>query len=150
VISTNDYGDYLKAEYGNLKIITVISFRITVIIIKMEKFGNYEILGEIGRGGMANVLKARQTDLRRIVAIKMIKLHLSEDKEFVRMFRNEAVIAANLNHPGIVSIYEMGMQDGSYYISMEYVDGRTLARCWTGRKKWKHPPAGYRLLPLFL
>jgi len=145
VISTNDYGDYLKAEYGNLKIITVISFRITVIIIKMEKFGNYEILGEIGRGGMANVLKARQTDLRRIVAIKMIKLHLSEDKEFVRMFRNEAVIAANLNHPGIVSIYEMGMQDGSYYISMEYVDGRTLAQVLDRAEKMETSPSGIPL-----
>jgi len=94
----------------------------------MEKFGNYEIMGKIGSGGMADVFKAIQTDLKRIVAIKKIKPHLAEDQNFIRMFRDEAVIAANLNHPSIVTVYEMGRLDRYYYISMEYVEGKTLAQ----------------------
>lgn len=94
----------------------------------MENFGNYEIICEIGQGGMARVFKARQNDLKRTVAIKKIKEIYSEDKEFLRMFKDEAIIAANLNHPNIISIYELGKLSGSYYISMEYVNGESLKK----------------------
>ncbi|OIN95846.1 hypothetical protein AUJ66_08095 [Candidatus Desantisbacteria bacterium CG1_02_38_46] len=94
----------------------------------MKNFGNYEILCEIGQGGMAQVFKARQNDLKRTVAIKKIKETFSEDEDFLRMFKDEAVIAANLNHPNIIGIYELGKLGHSYYISMEYVDGQSLKK----------------------
>lgn len=94
----------------------------------MNNFGNYEIICEIGQGGMAQVFKARENILRRIVAIKKIKENFLEDEKFLKMFKDEAIISANLNHPNIISIYELGKLGNSYYISMEYVEGKSLKK----------------------
>lgn len=92
-----------------------------------KTLGNrYTILEEIGGGGMAVVYKARDTLLNRIVAIKVLRPEFSGHNDFVRRFRREAQAAASLSHPNIVSIYDVGQQNGLYYIVMEYIEGKTL------------------------
>ncbi len=88
--------------------------------------GRYEILEEIGKGGMAYVYKARCHFLNRLVAIKVLKEELRDDKEFVHRFNTEAQAAARISNPHVVSIYDVGYENGLYYIVMEYVDGITL------------------------
>lgn len=88
--------------------------------------GQYQILDELGRGGMAIVYKAWQPSLRRYVALKVLLPYLIDDHEFVQRFQQEAIVAANLNHTNIVTIYEVGQQEGRIFITMEYVDGRSL------------------------
>src|SRR4051794_8533843 len=87
----------------------------------------YEILQRIGRGGMADVLLARDLLLDRPVAIKVLFAEFATDPNFVERFRREAQSAAALNHPNIVSVYDWGKYGGTYFIAMEYVQGRTLA-----------------------
>ncbi|MCG0274667.1 MAG: Stk1 family PASTA domain-containing Ser/Thr kinase [Thermosediminibacteraceae bacterium] len=95
--------------------------------MKGKTLGNrYVILEEIGGGGMAVVYKARCTLLNRIVAIKILRPEYSSDENFVKRFRREAQAAASLSHPNIVNIYDVGEEDGIYYIVMEYVEGKTL------------------------
>jgi serine/threonine-protein kinase len=92
-----------------------------------KTLGNrYVVLEEIGGGGMAVVYKARCTLLNRIVAIKVLRPEYSHDENFVMRFRREAQAAASLSHPNIVNIYDVGQEDGIYYIVMEYVEGKTL------------------------
>lgn len=86
----------------------------------------YEILGKVGSGGMSEVYKAKCHKLNRFVAIKVLKQEYSEDKNFVAKFRVEAQSAAGLSHPNIVSIYDVGEDNGLYYIVMELVEGITL------------------------
>ena len=86
----------------------------------------YEILSKIGAGGMSDVYKAKDHILSRFVAIKVLKSEFSEDSSFVTKFRAEAQSAAGLEHPNIVNIYDVGSEDGLYYIVMEYVEGITL------------------------
>ena len=88
--------------------------------------GRYEILEEVGKGGMAYVYKARCHFLNRLVAIKVLKEELSDDKEFVHRFNTEAQAAARISNPHVVSIYDVGFENGLYYIVMEYVEGITL------------------------
>jgi len=88
--------------------------------------GRYEIEGELGRGGMGIVYKARDTVLDRTVAFKVLPDALKENPQALKNFLREAKSAAQLNHPGIVTVYDAGEQDGRYYIAMEYVDGTTL------------------------
>ena len=86
----------------------------------------YEIIKSIGEGGMANVYLAYDTILDRRVAIKLLRGDLSNDEKFVRRFQREALSASSLSHPNIVEMYDVGEDNGLYYIVMEYIDGKTL------------------------
>ena len=86
----------------------------------------YEILEDVGSGGMSDVYKAKDHVLNREVAIKVLKQEFTEDMSFVTKFRREAQSAAVLEHPNIVNIYDVGSEDGMYFIIMEYIEGITL------------------------
>jgi serine/threonine protein kinase len=91
-----------------------------------RRLGEFEILTQLGQGGMGAVYKARQTVLRRLVAIKTLQPSLSSDAEFVSRFLNEAVAAAGLNHPNLVQVYAAGESDGIHWFAMEFVDGESV------------------------
>jgi len=95
-------------------------------MIKTILGGRYEILEEIGKGGMAYVYKARCILLNRIVAVKILRDDLEGGDEFLKRFNTEAQAAASLTHQNIVSIFDVGEDNGKHYIVMEYVDGITL------------------------
>lgn len=86
----------------------------------------YEIIKTIGEGGMANVYLASDTILERKVAIKVLRGDLSNDEKFIRRFKREALSVSNLSHPNIVEVYDVGEEEGNYYIVMEYIEGKTL------------------------
>src|SRR2546428_6036291 len=88
--------------------------------------GRYRIQRKLGAGGMANVYLAEDQELGRRVAIKILNERHANDDQFVERFRREAKNAAGLSHPNIVSIYDRGEAVGTYYIAMEYLDGRSL------------------------
>src|SRR3954452_10115497 len=95
--------------------------------------GRYRIVRKLGTGGRANVYLAEDQELGRRVAIKMLDDRHSGDEQFIERFRREAKNAAGLSHPNIVSIYDRGLSDGTYYIAMEYLDGRTLKELLVAR-----------------
>ena len=86
-----------------------------------KRLGKYEIQTVLGRGGMGVVYRAYDPTLNRTVAVKVLPAHLTWDKQFVERFLREAQAAAGLNHPNIVTIHDVGEQDGSYYFVMNYV-----------------------------
>jgi serine/threonine-protein kinase len=88
--------------------------------------GRYTVLERLGSGGMADVFLAEDDQLGRKVALKLLHRRFSEDPGFVERFRREAQSAAGLQHPNVVSVYDRGTYDGTYYIAMEYLPGRTL------------------------
>src|SRR5438128_5615940 len=88
--------------------------------------GRYRVLSRVGSGGMADVYLAEDELLGRKVAVKLLHQHFAEDQEFVERFRREASSAAALSHPNIVAIFDRGEWQGTYYIAMEYVAGRSL------------------------
>ncbi|WP_276352595.1 Stk1 family PASTA domain-containing Ser/Thr kinase [Cohnella caldifontis] len=88
--------------------------------------GRYELLARVGGGGMALVYKARDNLLNRYVAVKVLRQQFMHDEDFIRRFRREAQAAASLSHPNIVSIYDVGQEEDTHYIVMEFVDGPNL------------------------
>src|SRR5581483_1151127 len=95
------------------------------------KFGKYTLVDRLAVGGMAEIFLARQAGLEgfeKMVVIKRIRPHLSKQASFVKMFLNEAKLAAQLNHPNIVQIYDLGKIGESYFIAMEYIFGRDMRR----------------------
>lgn len=95
-------------------------------MIGQELGGRYEIIERIGSGGMALVYKAHDVLLNRKVAVKILRQQFGHDEEFVRRFRREAQSAASLSHPNVVSIYDVGEEEDTHYIVMEYVEGSNL------------------------
>ena len=97
------------------------------MLSKGQKINNrYEIVKSIGEGGMANVYLANDTILNRKVAVKVLRGDLSNDDKFIRRFQREALSVSNLSHPNIVEVYDVGEEEGSHYIVMEYIEGKTL------------------------
>lgn len=115
-----------------------------------ERFGQYTLLDRIAVGGMAEVWKARMRGVegfQKTVAIKRILPHMTDNAEFVGMFIDEAKLAAQLTHPNIVHIYDLGKMGRDYYIAMEYVDGKDLRSLLNaGRRKGMPLPLGLSLL----
>lgn len=96
------------------------------MMIGSKLSGRYEIQEQIGGGGMALVYKAHDVLLNRNVAVKVLRQQFVHDEEFIRRFRREAQSAASLSHPNVVSIYDVGQEDETHYIVMEYVEGSNL------------------------
>lgn len=97
------------------------------MITKGQKINDrYQIIRTIGEGGMANVYLAYDTILDRNVAVKILRGDLATDEKFVRRFQREAISASSLNHPNIVEMYDVGEDNGKYFIVMEYLEGQTL------------------------
>src|ERR1700740_967007 len=92
-----------------------------------QRLGPYEILSVIGAGGMGEVYRARDTRLERIVAVKILPDHLSDRAELRERFEREARTVASLNHPHICTLFDIGHQDGTDFLVMEYLEGETLA-----------------------
>ncbi len=99
----------------------------SVVSVPQRIIGDYELLSELGRGGMGVVYKARQRSLNRIVAVKTILKSSNNDSESIARFKIEAEAAARLAHPNIVAVFDFQEDDGGYFLSMEFIDGITLA-----------------------
>jgi len=114
---------------------------------KIRYFGDYELLEEIGRGGMGVVYKARQQSLHRIVALKVLRINGRDDANLHTRFRSEALAVARLQHPNIVQIFEVGEHQGYSYFSLELVEGGNLAQRTRG-KQLPEEDAARLILPL--
>ena len=97
------------------------------MVMKGQKINDrYQIIKSIGEGGMANVYLAYDTILDRNVAVKVLRGDLANDEKFVRRFQREALAASSLSNPNIVEVYDVGEDNGEYYIVMEYIEGKHL------------------------
>ena len=110
-------------------------------LINMLFDGRYRIMRKLGSGGMADVYLAEDEELGRRVAIKILNEKYATDDQFIERFRREAKNAAGLSHPNIVSIYDRGEAEGTYYIAMEYLDGRSLKELVVARGPLPIPDA---------
>ena len=99
-----------------------------------ESFPQLELLGVLGQGGMGIVYKARQRELDRVVALKILPLEAERDPAFAERFQREARALAKLSHPGIVTVYDFGRAGPHFFFIMEYVDGTDLRRLMKGGK----------------
>ncbi len=101
--------------------------------MSVETYGEYQLLKKLATGGMAQIYLARQQGMEgfeKFLVVKRILPHLAENDEFIKMFLDEARIAARLNHPNIVQIFNLGAQDDSYFIAMEFIHGEDVRRVW--------------------
>src|SRR5262245_1849033 len=98
-----------------------------------QRLGSYEITALLGKGGMGEVYRARDTRLDRAVALKILPAELAADPERMRRFVQEAKAASALSHPNVAHIYEIGEANGTNFIAMEYVEGQTLDARVKGR-----------------
>ena len=108
----------------------------------MRKFGKFELIAHLATGGMAEIYLARQTSIagfQKLLVIKRILSHLSREDVFVEMFLDEARIAAQINHPNVVQIYDLGCVEGQYFIAMEYLEGEGLSEVMRQARKQRQP-----------
>jgi eukaryotic-like serine/threonine-protein kinase len=101
--------------------------------VSIETYGDYQLLKKLATGGMAQIFLARQQGMEgfeKFLVVKRILPHLAENDDFIKMFLDEARIAARLNHPNIVQIFNLGAQDDSYFIAMEFIHGEDVRRVW--------------------
>ncbi len=123
-----------------------------VTIGPVRRFGRYILVKKLATGGMAEIWLSRQSGLagfNRFIVIKKILSHLAEEQTFVDMFRDEARMSAQLTHPNIVQVYDLGESDGTFFIAMEYIAGENLAAlAWRGVKRNNplSPPFAARIL----
>ena len=102
--------------------------------MSIETYGRYQLVKKLATGGMAQIYLARQLGLEgfeKVMVVKRILPHLAENEDFITMFLDEARIAARLNHPNIVQIFDLGSQDETFYIAMEYIHGEDVRRVCT-------------------
>jgi serine/threonine protein kinase len=116
---------------------------VPVPLTRRGSFDDYELLGEIARGGMGVVYRARQKGLNRLVALKMILAGPLATADDLSRFRTEAEAAARLRHPNIVAVHEVGVVDGQAFFSMQFIEGRTLAQRLTEGSVPGRTAAGY-------
>lgn len=102
--------------------------------------GSYEVIAPLGAGGMGEVYRARDTRLDRTVAVKILPAHLSSDPTLRQRFEREAKAILSLNHPHICALYDVGHQDGTDLLVMEYLEGETVAKHYSNWEKPKKQP----------
>ncbi|MDP3234538.1 MAG: serine/threonine-protein kinase [Myxococcales bacterium] len=101
--------------------------------MSLETYGRYQLLKKLATGGMAQIYLARQLGVQgfeKLLVVKRILPHLAENEDFITMFLDEARIAARLNHPNVVQIFDLGQQDDTFYIAMEYIHGEDVRKVW--------------------
>jgi eukaryotic-like serine/threonine-protein kinase len=101
--------------------------------VSLETYGRYQLLKKLATGGMAQIYLARQLGVQgfeKLLVVKRILPHLAENEDFITMFLDEARIAARLNHPNVVQIFDLGQQDDTFYIAMEYIHGEDVRKVW--------------------
>ena len=126
-----DLADELRAHFAATEVIEKLASENTEVVVApawgvAQRLGDYELLRELGRGGMGVVYLARQRSISRYVAVKMPLAGILASESDIARFKTDATAAANLRHPNIVVIHEIGFQKGQHYFSMDYIEGQSL------------------------